>query len=174
MSSTNEIREKIKKEFPNTNIHALPKIEKVVINVGCGKVTDDPKYIEKVEKDLVKIIGQKPIKTHARQSISGFKIRENLPIGLKITLRGKRMRDFLNRLINITLPRVRDFRGIKNKSITNEGNVNIGIKEHSVFPEIEHDKIEKVFGLQANIVTTAENKNDAKKLLKVHGMVFEK
>lgn len=169
-----EVIKKLTKEFPDSNIHALPKIDKVVVNVGCGQVTSDPKYLEKVTKDLKLITGQIPIQTKAKKAISGFKIRKNLPIGLKVTLRGKRMEDFISRLINITLPRIRDFRGIKKSAITSDGNINIGIREHVVFPEVRADQVEKVFSLQINIVTTAKSKQEAKKLLTAYGAIFEK
>ena len=162
MKGEEKIKEKIIESFPNKNKLALPRIEKIIINIGAGKVTEDPKYIEKVSTDLKKISGQVPIKTKSKKSISGFKIRQGLSIGLKVTLRGKRMKDFLSRLINITLPRIRDFRGVKQSAVTKEGNVNIGIREHTVFPEIKHDEIEKVFGLQINIVTTAKSGEEAK------------
>ena len=168
------INEKIIEKFPGKNINALPRVIKIVVNVGAGKVTQDPKYIEKISQDFSNVTGQKPIKTRARQSISGFKIRSGMDVGIKATLRGKRMKDFLNRLINIVLPRIRDFRGIKRSAVTQGGTINIGIKEHIVFPEIKHDDVEKVFGMQINIVTTAKNKADAIKLLSAYGMVFEK
>jgi len=166
--------ENLKKEFPKRNVHAFPRVEKIVVNVGCGKVTSDPKYIEKISRDLKIITGQTPVETKAKKAISGFKIRKNLPIGLKVTLRGKRMEDFLARLINITFPRIRDFRGIKKSAVTAEGNINIGIREQTVFPEIKHDQVEKVFSLQINIVTTAKTSRDAQKLLRAYGAVFEK
>src|SRR4030066_2021851 len=164
MISKEGLIKNLKKEFPRNNIHALPRVEKIVVNVGCGKVTSDPKYIEKVSRDLKIITGQIPLETRAKKAISGFKIRKNLPIGLKVTLRGKRMEDFLARLINITLPRIRDFRGIKKSAVTSEGNINIGIHEHVVFPEIKHDQIENVFSLQINIVTSAKSTREARKL----------
>jgi large subunit ribosomal protein L5 len=166
--------EKIIKQFPNINKYAIPKIVKVVVNVGAGKVTEDPKYLEKIEKDFVKITGQKPIITRARKSISAFKVRSGMEIGLKTTLRGKRMNDFLNRLINIALPRIRDFKGVKKSAITSGGTINIGIKEHTAFPEIKHDQVEKVFSFQITIVTTAKNRQDTQKLLSGYGMIFEK
>jgi large subunit ribosomal protein L5 len=169
-----EITEKIKKEFPNFNLYGLPKISKIVVNVGAGKVTEDPKYLEKITADFASITGQKPIATQAKKSISGFKVRAGQAIGLKATLRGRRMRDFLARLINIVLPRIRDFKGVKNKAVTAGGTINIGIKEQTVFPEIRQDEVEKIFGLQVVVVTTAKNRKDTKKLLSAHGMIFEK
>lgn len=174
MINKKDLIKNLKKEFPGKNIHALPKVEKIIVNVGCGKTTSDPKYIEKVTKDLKIITGQIPIETRAKKAISGFKIRKNLPIGLKVTLRGKRMEDFLTRLINITFPRIRDFRGIKKSAVTGGGNINIGIHEHVVFPEIRHDQIEKVFSLQINIVTSAKSDKEAKKLFSAYGAIFEK
>ena len=174
MISKEDLIKNLKKEFPRDNIHALPRVEKIVVNVGCGKVTSDSKYIEKVSRDLKIITGQIPLETKAKKAISGFKIRKNLPIGLKVTLRGKRMEDFLARLINIALPRIRDFRGIKKSAVTSGGNINLGIREDTVFPEIKHDQVEKVFSLQINIVTTAKSRQDAQKLLEAYGAIFEK
>jgi len=153
---------------------ALPRIIKVVINVGVGKVKDNPAIVEKIEKSLVSITGQKPSPRLARKAISGFKIRQGEKIGLQVTLRGNRMKDFVVKLANIVLPRMRDFRGLKMKGFDQKGNYNLGIAEQLVFPEISHEKTEELFGLSATLVTSAENPQEGRALLKAWGLPFVK
>lgn len=169
-----QIVPKLKEELGYTNAMAVPKIEKVVINAGLGRGLKDSAFIETVESTLTRITGQKPIKTKAKKSISNFKIREGMVIGMKVTLRGKRMWDFIEKLIKITLPRVRDFRGLTIKAIDSKGNLNIGIKEHIAFPEIKADEIEKLHGLEIAVITTSKTKKEGKALLEFLGIPFKK
>jgi len=148
-----------------SSIEAAPKLVKVVINVGAGKAVSDPNYIEKVVQELTAITGQRPVVTRAKKSIAGFKLREKVPIGVTVTLRGQRMYDFLDRLINVTLPRVRDFQGISPTAFDGQGNYTLGLKEHIVFPEVTLDNIEKTFGLAITIHTTAKTDALARRLL---------
>lgn len=156
------------------NIMELPRLEKVVISVGLGEAIQNPKAIESVERDLATISGQHPIIRRAKRSISAFKLRTGMPIGMMVTLRGKRMYDFLDRLINVALPRIRDFRGIPRDGFDGRGNYNLGIREQIVFPEVNYDKIDKVRGLQVTIVTTAERDDEARMLLELMGMPLRK
>ena len=164
----------LKEKFGYTNTMAIPKIEKVVLNVGLGKSLKDSAFLETAEKTLERITGQKPVPTKARKSISNFKIREGMVIGMKVTLRGKRMQDFLQKLVTITLPRVRDFRGLSRKSVDREGNLNIGIKEHIAFPEIKTDEIERLHGLEIAVVTTAHTKEEGLALFEALGFPLQK
>jgi len=156
------------------NSHAVPMLKKVIIGVGAGEAKENPKIIDMIAKDLMIITGQKPVVTTAKKAISGFKIRQGEKIGLKTTLRGKKMYDFLERLVRISLPRIRDFRGLKTKGFDKNGNYNLGIKEHIVFPEIKFDKVQKNFGLQVTIVSSAKNANEGYELLSRLGFPFEK
>ncbi len=169
-----EIIPELKKEFGYKNNMQVPKLEKVVLNAGLGKGLKDSTFIDNVENTLTRITGQKPIKTKAKKSISNFKIREGMVIGMKVTLRDKRMFDFIEKLIKITLPRVRDFRGLSLDSVDKEGNLNIGIKEHISFPEIKADEIERLHGLEIAIVTTAKDKKEGIALFKALGFPFKK
>jgi len=162
----------LKKQFGYKNDLQVPKIEKVVLNVGLSKGLKDSNYIEAIESTLTRISGQKPIKTKARKSISNFKIRQGMIIGMKVTLRGKRMYDFVEKLIKVTLPRVRDFRGLAPKSIDKEGNLNIGIKEHISFPEIKADEIERLHGLEVAVASTAKSREEGKALFVALGFPF--
>jgi large subunit ribosomal protein L5 len=162
----------LKQKFGYKNNLAVPKLEKVVLNVGLGPGLKDAKFNEVVEDTLLRITGQKPIKTRAKKSISNFKIREGLVIGAKVTVRGKRMEDFVDKLINITLPRVRDFRGLDPKNVDGQGNLNLGFKEHIAFPEIKSDEVEKIHGLQITVVTTAKTREEGFELLKLLGFPF--
>lgn len=162
----------LKEEFGYKNNLAVPRLEKVVINIGLGRAVADSKIFGQVEEDLKLITGQKPIKTYARKSISGFKIRQGMPIGLVVTLRKKRICDFLEKLINIVLPRMRDFRGIKSAAFDKSGNYNLGLSEHIVFPEIDYEKVTEIYGLEINIATTAKNREEAKRLLDLLGFPF--
>ena len=154
------------------NIYEVPKIKKIILNMGVGEGKDDSKLIDKAIDDLSLIAGQKAVKTTAKKAISGFKIREGMPLGAKVTLRNKIMYEFLDRLVNIAIPRIRDFRGLKSTSFDGKGNYSFGIKEHIIFPEINYDKIDKVRGLDITICTTAKKNNDALELLKSFNMPF--
>ncbi len=156
----------LKKELGLLNDLAVPRIDKVVINVGVGRSTRDEKYINAVFGDITKITGQRPVKTVARKAIAGFKIREGNVVGVKVTLRGNRMYDFLNKLIYVALPRVRDFRGISGTGFDREGNYSLGLREHIVFPEVSPDAVEYTFPLEITVRTTAKNREDSYKLLK--------
>ena|SRR3989338_1853559 len=169
-----EIRPRLMKDLGYDNILAVPRLEKVVINVGTSQGLKDAKYNEGVEATLKRITGQRPVKTLARQSISNFKIRAGQTVGLMVTLRSGRMYDFLDKLINVTLPRVRDFRGLDPKNIDQSGNLNLGLKEHLAFPEIKSDEVEKIHGLQITVVTTAKNKTEGLALLRELGFPFSK
>jgi large subunit ribosomal protein L5 len=160
------------KDFGLKNIMEVPKVEKIVINVGMGGASQNIKVLDAAVAELVKITGQKPLVTRSKKAISNFKIRENMPIGAKVTLRGARMYEFLDRLINIAIPRIRDFRGVSNRSFDGRGNYTLGVKEQIIFPEIEYDKVEKIHGMDVCIVTTAPNNDQAKRLLQLMGMPF--
>jgi Ribosomal protein L5 len=167
-----EITPKLIDKFGYKNIMQVPKLEKIIVNIGVGEAIQNPKALDGAVNDLKVITGQKPIITKAKKSIAGFKLREGMPIGCKVTLRGERMYDFLNRLVNIVLPRVRDFRGISPQAFDGRGNYSLGIKEQTIFPEIEYDKIDKIRGLEVIIVTTAKTDEEARELLKSMGMPF--
>jgi len=170
-----EVRPALVKQFGYTNVMQVPKISKVVINIGVGKEsTDNPKVVDAAVTDLTAIAGQKPIVTKARKSIANFKLREDRPIGVKVTLRGPRMYDFFDRLINLALPRTRDFRGISADAFDGRGNYTLGLKEQLIFPEIEYDKLDKLRGLEVSIVTTANTDDEARALLRGFGMPFAK
>ena len=162
----NEVTSKLVEKFKYSNLMQVPKIEKVVINMGVGEAKDNSKVLESVVNDMQLISGQKPIICRAKKSISNFKLRENMPIGCKVTLRKSRMYDFIDKLFNVALPRVRDFRGVSEKSFT------LGLKEHLIFPEIEYDKIDKIRGIEVIFVTTAKTDEEARELLRYLGMPF--
>lgn len=164
-----EIVEKLKKEFNYSSIMEVPKITKITINMGLGDAVEDKKIINFALDDMTKIAGQKPVTTLSKKSIAGFKIRENYPIGCKVTLRRQRMFDFLQRLISIAIPRIRDFRGFSSKAFDGRGNYSLGIKEQIVFPEIQYDKIDKIRGMDITITTTAKTDDEARALLKAFG-----
>lgn len=168
-----EIAAKLKDELGIANVNDLPRIKKVTLNVGLS-TKKDPKFIEVMQETLEKISGQKPVVTKARQSIAGFKIREGMPVGAMVTLRGERMWDFIDKLVNVTFPRVRDFQGIKESTVDAAGNLNVGIKEHIAFPEIEADAIDTLHGLQVIITTTANNREHGLALFKALGFPFKK
>jgi large subunit ribosomal protein L5 len=161
-------------KFHYNNVMRAPKIEKIVINMGVGEAVGNPKVLDGAVRDLETITGQKPIVTKAKKSIAGFKLREGMPIGAKVTLRGERMYHFLDKLINIAVPRVRDFRGVSPKALDGRGNYTLGIREQLIFPEIEYDKVDKVRGMDIVIVTTAETDEEGKALLEEFGMPFRK
>jgi large subunit ribosomal protein L5 len=170
---TSQIREQLKEKFGLKNIFEVPKLVKIVVNIGVGEAVSDSKVINNAIEDLSLITGQKPIVTKAKKSIAGFKLRKGLSIGCKVTLRKKRMYEFLDRLVFIALPRVRDFKGLSKKSFDGSGNYSIGIKEQIIFPEINYDKIDKVRGMDITITTTAKNKEHAYELLKSFNLPFK-
>ncbi|MFG6393423.1 MAG: 50S ribosomal protein L5 [Lachnospiraceae bacterium] len=169
-----EIVDGMTKKFGYKNVMQVPKIEKIVINMGVGEAKENSKVLDAAMNDLAIISGQKPVTTKAKNSIANFKIREGMPIGCKVTLRGSRMYEFLDRLINLALPRVRDFRGVNPDAFDGRGNYALGIKEQLIFPEIEYDKIDKVRGMDVIIVTTAATDEEARELLAQFGMPFKK
>ena len=164
----------LRKGFDISNIMAVPKLDKVVINIGIGKIVKDTKFIEKIRSDLALLSGQAPVFRKAKKSISGFKSRQGMKIGLMVTLRGKKMYDFIDRLINVALPGSRDFRGIELKNFDKMGNLNFGIKEHSIFPEIHYENIKDIFGLEVTVVTTAKDKDQSIELLRQIGFPIKK
>jgi large subunit ribosomal protein L5 len=170
----NEITPALMQKFNYTTVMQVPKIEKVVINMGVGEAVANSKVLDTAVEDLRLISGQKPVVTRAKKSIAGFKLRENMPIGVKVTLRGERMYYFLDKLFNVSLPRVRDFRGVSTKAFDGRGNYTLGLKEQLIFPEIEYDKVDKVRGMDVVIVTTAKTDEEARELLTQMGMPFAK
>jgi large subunit ribosomal protein L5 len=160
-----KIRPAMKSQFGYKNEMQVPRIEKIVLNMGVGDAAQDSKLINGAQEDLTQIAGQKAVITRAKKSIAGFKLRENAPVGVKVTLRGKRMYEFLDRLVNVAMPRIRDFRGLNGKSFDGRGNYAFGVKEHIIFPEINYDKVEKVRGFDIIITTTAQSDAEAKALL---------
>lgn len=167
-----KIRAALKEEFAYKNDMMIPKLDKIVLNMGVGEAVKDTKKVKQAAEDLGQIAGQKAIITHAKKSIAGFRVRELMPLGCKVTLRGDRMYEFLDRLINVALPRVRDFRGVKGNSFDGRGNYAMGLKEHIVFPEINFDKVDEVLGMDIIICTTAKTDAEAKALLKHFNMPF--
>jgi large subunit ribosomal protein L5 len=161
-------------EFQYDNIMRVPRLIKIVVNVGLGEALDNPKAIDFAVKDIQTITGQKPIVTKAKKAIAGFKLREERAIGVKVTLRGERMWAFLNRLINLALPRTRDFQGISPYSFDGRGNYTLGLREQLIFPEIDYDKIDKIRGMEISIVTTAQNDQEGRRLLTLMGMPFRR
>lgn len=170
----NEIVDAMMKKFSYKNKMEVPKIEKIVINMGLGEAKENAKAIESAAADLVIIAGQKPVVTKAKKSIAAFKLRAGMPIGCKVTLRGEKMYSFANRLINLALPRVRDFRGVSANSFDGRGNYTLGVKEQLMFPEIRYDKIDKIRGMDIVFVTTAKTDEEARELLRLFGMPFSK
>ena len=170
----NEIVDALMKKFGYKNIMQVPKLDKIVINMGVGEAKDNAKVLDAAVKDLETISGQKAVLTRAKKSVANFKIREGLAIGCKVTLRGEKMYEFLDRLVNLSLPRVRDFRGVNPNSFDGRGNYALGIKEQIIFPEIEYDKVEKVRGMDIIFVTTANTDEEARELLTLFNMPFKK
>ena len=167
-----EVAPALMKQFGYKSVMQIPKIDKVVVNVGCGEARENAKILDNVVRDLGQITGQKPIITKARKSIANFKLRENMPIGAKVTLRGEKMWEFLDRLFNVALPRVRDFQGISPNAFDGRGNYALGIREQLIFPEIEYDKIDKIRGMDVVICTTAHTDEEARVLLTQVGAPF--
>ena len=169
-----EIVDAMIKKFGYKNIMEVPKLDKIVINMGVGEAKENAKVLDSAVKDLETITGQKVVLTRAKNSVANFKIREGMPIGCKTTLRGEKMYDFMDRLVNLALPRVRDFRGVSADSFNGRGNYALGVKEQLIFPEIEYDKVEKVRGMDVIVVTTAKTDEEARELLRLFGMPFAK
>ena len=170
----NEIMDGMTKKFGYKNVMQIPKLDKIVINMGVGEAKDNSKVLDAAIKDLETITGQKVVPTRAKKSVANFKLREGMPIGCKVTLRGEKMYEFADRLINLALPRVRDFRGVNPNAFDGRGNYALGIKEQLIFPEIEYDKVDKVRGMDIIFVTTAKTDEEARELLTQFGMPFKK
>ena len=169
----NKISQELFNQFKYNNVHQIPKLVKITLNRGLGEAAQNSKSLDNSIKEFTLITGQKPIINKARKSIAGFKIRENVPIGLSVTLRNDKMYDFLNKLINLSLPRIRDFRGISSKQFDGRGNYNLGLKEQIIFPEINYEQIDKIRGMNITIVTTAKSDEEGLSLLKKFGMPFK-
>lgn len=167
-----EIAPALQKEFGYDNVMRIPRLEKVVINIGMGEAIADAKRIDNAVRDLTDIAGQKPVVTRAKRSVASFKLRQGMPIGVMVTLRGTRMWDFLDKLANVALPRLRDFQGISPDAFDGRGNYTLGIREQLVFPEVDYDKVDKVRGMEITIVTTARNDEEGRRLLRLLGMPF--
>ncbi|MDE6024732.1 MAG: 50S ribosomal protein L5 [Lachnospiraceae bacterium] len=171
---SNEIKDAMTKKFGYKNVMQVPKLEKIVINMGVGEARENAKVLDAAIKDLETITGQKAVVTRAKKSVANFKLREGMPIGCKVTLRGEKMYEFTDRLVNLALPRVRDFRGVNPNAFDGRGNYALGVKEQLIFPEIEYDKIDKVRGMDIIFVTTANTDEEARELLGLFGMPFKK
>jgi large subunit ribosomal protein L5 len=169
-----EILPQLMEKFDYNNVMEAPKLEKIIVNVGLGDAKEDTKLLDTVVDEIARITGQSPTVTRAKKSIANFKIREGMPVGVKVSLRGEQMFEFLYKLINITMPRIRDFRGVSPKSFDGRGNYSLGISEHTVFPEINIDDVDNVHGLEITIVTSAETDEEAFELLSIMGMPFKK
>ncbi|MBI1362364.1 MAG: 50S ribosomal protein L5 [Proteobacteria bacterium] len=169
-----QVRKQMQDQFKYENVMQMPKLEKIVVNMGVGKAPDDKKILEGAVSDMTLITGQRPIVTRAKKSIAAFKLREGMPVGCKVTLRGNHMYEFLDRLITIALPRVRDFEGVSDKSFDGSGNYAMGIKEQLIFPEIDYDKTDTIRGMDIIICTTAKTNDEARALLAAFGMPFKK
>lgn len=168
-----KVRPALSEQFNYSNPMMMPRLEKIVLNVGVGKAVQDSKKVKAAAEELSRIAGQKPVVTRAKKSIAGFKVRDGMPLGCKVTLRGTRMYEFLDRLITIALPRVRDFRGVSPRAFDGQGNYNMGLKEQIVFPEIEYDQIDEIRGMNITICTTAKSDEEAHALLKAFNMPFQ-
>ncbi|MGI6637981.1 MAG: 50S ribosomal protein L5 [Desulfobulbus sp.] len=170
----NELKAELQKKLGIENVMEIPKLEKIVLNMGLGEAVQNPKVVDQAAEELTLLTGQKAVVTRAKKSIATFKLRQGMPIGARVTLRHNRMYDFLSKLINVALPRVRDFRGVSAKGFDGRGNYSMGISEHIIFPEIDYDKIEKIRGLNVTIVTSAKTDEHARALLDAFGMPFRK
>jgi len=169
-----EIAPALMREFGYVNVMQVPRVEKIVVNIGMGEATQNAKALDSATEDLSTITGQKPVVTRAKRSIANFKIRQGNPIGLTVTVRGDRMWEFLDRLVNAALPRIRDFRGVSSEAFDGHGNFSLGIREQLIFPEIEYDKVDRVRGMQVNIGTTARSDEEGKRLIELLGMPFRR
>ncbi|MEZ4704277.1 MAG: 50S ribosomal protein L5 [Bdellovibrionota bacterium] len=168
----NEIVSSLSTKLGIKNVNAIPKLSKIVVNMGLGQAVADAKLIQNATQDMAAITGQKPVVTKAKKAIANFKLRQGMPIGCKVTLRNERMYEFLDRLVNVALPRVRDFKGVSIKAFDKDGNYTLGVKEHIIFPEIDFDKVDKILGMNITFVTTAKDKTHAKELLGQLGVPF--
>ena len=169
-----EIRQKLNEEFKYANVNQIPKLQKVVLNMGVKEAVRDIKILDALVEEVALITGQKPVMTRAKKAISNFKIREGYPVGLKVTLRNKVMYEFIDRLFNIAMPRIRDFQGVSRKSFDKNGNYSMGLNEQTIFPEVDYDKIKQVQGMNLTFVTSCKNKEESKKLLEYLGMPFKR
>jgi large subunit ribosomal protein L5 len=167
-----EVAPELMKQFGYGNVMQVPRVAKVTLNIGLGEARDNARAVESATADLATISGQKPIVTRAKKAIANFKIRENMPIGVAVTMRGDRMYEFLDRLLNAALPRIRDFHGVPTKAFDGRGNFSLGVREQLIFPEIDYDKVDKIRGMQINIITTARNDEEGRRLLELIGMPF--
>ena len=167
-----EIVPQLMKAFKYRNVMQVPRIEKVVVNIGAGEAKDNPKLLDQLVEDLGLITGQRPVVTRAKKSIANFHLRQGMPVGCRVTLRGERMYEFLDRMLNVALPRVRDFKGVSGKGFDGRGNYTLGIQEHIIFPEVDLEKVEKVKGMNVCITTTAQTDEEAKEMLRLLGMPF--
>jgi large subunit ribosomal protein L5 len=169
-----EIVPELMKQFSYGNVMQVPRVQKITLNIGLGEARENARAVESATADIATISGQKPIVTRAKKAIANFKIRENMPIGVAVTLRGDRMYEFLDRLLNATLPRIRDFHGVSTKAFDGRGNFALGVREQLIFPEIDYDKVDKIRGMQINIITSAKNDEEGRRLLELMGMPFAK
>jgi large subunit ribosomal protein L5 len=169
-----EFAPEMMKQFGYSNVMQVPRVQKVTLNIGLGEAKENARAVETATADVATISGQKPVVTRAKKAIANFKIRENMPIGVAVTLRGDRMYEFLDRLINAALPRIRDFHGVSTKAFDGRGNFALGVREQLIFPEIDYDKVDKIRGMQINIITTAKNDEEGRRLLELMGMPFSK
>ncbi len=169
-----EIVPELMREFSYRNVMQVPRVEKVTLNIGLGEARDNARAVESATADLATISGQKAVITKAKKAIANFKIRQNMPIGAAVTLRGDRMYEFLDRMVNAALPRIRDFRGVSTKAFDGRGNFSLGLREQLIFPEIDYDKVDRIRGLEVNIITTARNDEEGRRLLEMMGMPFAK
>ena len=167
-----EVVPQLNEKFKYGNPMQVPRLEKIILNIGLGEAINNMKLLDSAAEELKMIAGQKPVITRAKKSIAAFKLREGMPIGCKVTLRREKMYDFFNKLVNVALPRVRDFRGISTKAMDGQGNYTLGVKEHIIFPEIDYDKIDKIKGLNITVVTSAETDDEGRELLRLMGMPF--
>jgi len=167
-----EVVSRLNEKFKYGNPMQVPRLEKIILNIGLGEAINNIKILDSAAEELKMIAGQKPVITRAKKSIAAFKLREGMPIGCKVTLRRKKMYDFFNKLVNVALPRVRDFRGISTKAMDGQGNYTLGVKEHIIFPEIDYDKIDKIKGLNITVVTSAKTDDEGRELLRLMGMPF--
>jgi large subunit ribosomal protein L5 len=169
-----EIAPELKRQFNYANVMQVPRVEKVTLNIGLGEARENARAVESATADIATISGQKPVVTKAKKAIANFKIRENMPVGVAVTLRGDRMYEFLDRLLNAALPRIRDFHGVTAKAFDGRGNFSLGVREQLIFPEIDYDKVDKIRGMQINIITTAKTDEEGRRLLELMGMPFAK
>jgi large subunit ribosomal protein L5 len=169
-----QILPELRREFGYVNVMQVPRVRKITVNIGLGEAKENARAVETATADIATITGQKPVVTKAKKAIANFKIRENMPVGVAVTLRGDRMYEFLDRLLNVALPRIRDFHGVSTKAFDGRGNYSLGLREQLIFPEIEYDKVDRVRGLQVNIITTARTDEEGARLLELLGMPFSR